>query len=314
MLFSVVIPVYNRRDFIQEALRSVFTQEFDDYEVIVVDDGSTDGTRSVLASYGDRIRYLHQQNQGPGAARNRGVKAARGEYIAFLDSDDRWFPCTLSTYVQVIKEYGGPSLISSSVAYFQDSPPDPEKTERGSLRVRKYSDFLEAAGEGRYVSTDRVVVKKTAFKEVGGFTTENINAEDHDLAFRLGACPGFVHVEDPELVAVRRHEEQVTHDQVKTWAGLDYLLSQERAGAYPGGKKRQEDRRYLLCQHIRSASLDLAKSGDTHDAFNLYGRSLSWQLRFGRLKYALGFPAVAAWGLLARWKKRATSDENLHPG
>jgi glycosyltransferase involved in cell wall biosynthesis len=301
MLFSVVIPVYNRHQLIKKSIDSALDQLFEDYEVIVVDDGSTDGTVSVLESYDGRIRLLQQRNRGPGAARNRGIEAARGEYVAFLDSDDQWFPWTLSVYSRAIEKCGKPTLLSSSVVYFQGEAPTTRRKEEdsNSLKVSAYSDFLEAAGKGRYVSTGRVVVEKTALEASGGFTSENINAEDHDFAFRVGEYPGYVHVESPALVAVRRHDERVTQNQEKTWAGLDYLIRQERAGAYPGGEERRRDRRYLLCQHIRSASVELVKAGYIASAFDLYRRSLLWQLKFGRCKYILGFPLLAGWLLLA---------------
>ncbi len=89
---SVVIPAYNAERYIAQTLRSVFEQTYAPYEVIVVDDGSTDGTGRVVAQMGDRVRYERQANQGASAARNRGVELAQGEWIAFLDADDAWYP------------------------------------------------------------------------------------------------------------------------------------------------------------------------------------------------------------------------------
>src|SRR5690242_12732553 len=98
MIFSVVIPTYNRMRFLPSALKSVWYQTYQDFEVIVIDDGSTDETQIYLSSIGSKVRYIRQTNHGPGAARNIGVQAAIGDYIAFLDSDDLWFPWTLDVF------------------------------------------------------------------------------------------------------------------------------------------------------------------------------------------------------------------------
>ena len=96
---SVVIPTHNRAKYICEAIDSALSQTYKDFEIIVVDDGSTDNTKSVLIKYGDRIRYFHQQAKGQSAARNFGIREAKGEYVAFLDSDDVWLPSKLETYL-----------------------------------------------------------------------------------------------------------------------------------------------------------------------------------------------------------------------
>jgi glycosyltransferase involved in cell wall biosynthesis len=95
--FSVIIPAYNRRALLIETLNSVWQQTFADFEVIVVDDGSTDGTAEYLGSLGAKVQCVMQDNFGPGAARNRGLEIANGRYVAFVDSDDVWFPWTLET-------------------------------------------------------------------------------------------------------------------------------------------------------------------------------------------------------------------------
>src|SRR5271155_161031 len=133
--FSVIIPVYNRAELIRSALDSVLAQEFSDYELIVVDDGSTDQTAQVIEQYAaehsQRIISLRQSNSGPGAARNTGIARATGRYIAFLDSDDLWFPWTLANHARAIQEFGSPAFICGlsaplneikDVATFQPRP------------------------------------------------------------------------------------------------------------------------------------------------------------------------------------------------
>src|SRR5579859_2882238 len=104
-LVSVIIPAYKAAEHIVKALKSVFAQTFSNYEVIVINDGSPDTPQflEIIHPYSDRIRYLEQHNQGPAAARNRGILAANGEYMAFLDSDDCWFPSYLATQMRLLE-------------------------------------------------------------------------------------------------------------------------------------------------------------------------------------------------------------------
>ena len=104
---SVIIPLYNKAPYVRRALDSVAAQTFTDFEVIVVDDGSTDGGAELVAAYGDsRVRLLRQANAGPGAARNRGIAEARGDILAFLDADDVWLPVFLEESMRLLDRYG----------------------------------------------------------------------------------------------------------------------------------------------------------------------------------------------------------------
>lgn len=103
---SIVIPLYNKVRFIARALDSIYAQTFQDFEIIVVDDGSTDGSREAVQSYGRPVRLIAQPNSGPGAARNRGVAEAQGELIAFLDADDEWYPFYLAESVELLDRCG----------------------------------------------------------------------------------------------------------------------------------------------------------------------------------------------------------------
>lgn len=105
-LVSAIIATYNRADIVGEAIESILGQTYKNMEVLVVDDGSTDGTHEALRRFGNRIRVVRQENAGPGAARNRGIEVARGELIAFLDSDDIWMPTKLERQVRLLEKVG----------------------------------------------------------------------------------------------------------------------------------------------------------------------------------------------------------------
>src|SRR5262249_210129 len=119
--FSVIIPAFNRAELLREALESVFQQECRDFEVIVVDDGSTEDLSAVARAFRGRGTFFRQDNAGPGAARNHGARAATGEYLAFLDSDDVWFPWTLRTQRECISRAGNPSMLLGRGVWFSQA-------------------------------------------------------------------------------------------------------------------------------------------------------------------------------------------------
>ena len=126
--FSVLVAAYNAERFICRTIDSILSQTFTDYEVVVVDDGSTDQTAELLRSYGTRIKVFRQANQGAEAARNKAASLARGEYLAMLDHDDLFLPCALATYDLIIRNFDSPPLIFGRMIEFRDGQP-----KRGSI-------------------------------------------------------------------------------------------------------------------------------------------------------------------------------------
>src|SRR5271156_236898 len=104
VMVSAIIPTYNRGYVVGKAIDSILNQTYDNIEIVVVDDGSTDNTQEKLKEYGDRIRVVYQKNSGPSAARNHGVRASRGEFIACLDSDDVWMPTKIERQVSLLQQ------------------------------------------------------------------------------------------------------------------------------------------------------------------------------------------------------------------
>lgn len=310
---SVVIPTFNRRSLIGHTVRSVLNQDGGYYEIIVVDDGSTDGTLDELAAFGDRIKILQQENLGPGAARNLGIQHASGEYIAFLDSDDLWFPWTLATYSRVITQYDRPGMIAGKLHYFA-SADSLEQVQITDLQCRVFGDYLTAAASGVYVGSGQAVVRRQLLLDCGGFVGGNSNAEDHDLALRLGLSGKFVEIQAPAMVAYRQHSAAATTDCLRTFQGIQRLLLQESQHQYPGGLARQRQRRAIIAHHARPVSLTLLKHGEVRKAWKLYCDVLPWHVKESRWKYLLGFPVMSLMAAAnARPAQRRIPDANRPP-
>lgn len=291
MLFSVVIPTHERVGLLSRTLETVFTQRFADYEAIVVDDGSTDGTQGYLATLGARVRALRQDNAGPGAARNAGIAQARGEYVAFLDSDDLWFPWTLEALATLIAVHGRPAIVAARAAEFR------AEAELASIREEPprgdhFPDFLAASAQPLSVGSGMATIRRDLLSSQG-FATRPMNCEDHDLLLRLGTARGFVAVRAPTVLAYRRHSQGVTAGLHRTVAGSRYLVAQERAGAYPGGAARTRERREFISRHVRPVSIECLRRHAAAEAWSLYRSTLRWNFALGRWRYLAGFPAMA---------------------
>jgi len=181
-LFSVVIPSYNRASLLPEALGSVASQTCDDYEVIVVDDGSTDNTKEVVESHKLPVRYVYQKNQGAGAARNRGIAEARGEYIAFLDSDDTWLPWKLEVQRGVLQEHSDCVLLGARLGLMSKHGVD-DIGRPEDVTVQEFSADDVVVKNPAVTST--VVARKESIQEAGGFRDWMRLSQDVDMWVRL---------------------------------------------------------------------------------------------------------------------------------
>jgi GT2 family glycosyltransferase len=291
-LFSVVTPVFNRMELLRETLDSILRQRFTDFEILVVDDGSSDGSAAAARGFGNKVRVLEQANGGPGVARNLGCHHARGRYVAFLDSDDLWFPWTLETFATLISRHQYPAILSARLVEFSD-PAELAELKAGGIRACAFPDYYASHGTGYFVGAGMAVLRRDAFLAAGGFTDRRINAEDHDLILRMGTMPGFVQVLAPITLGWRRHSGSATRNVGRTFEGMCYLAEQERGGRYPGGCARALERRRILSSHARSASLECVSRGLRHEAWQLYRETLRWHLQLGRWKYLSGFPLKA---------------------
>jgi len=327
LLFSVIVPTHNRLDCLLEALESIRRQAFTDYEVIVVDDGSTDGTaEKMLEAFGnwklesgslkknDRgdfsgnskpniqnptFNILHQENSGPGAARNLGASVARGEYLAFLDSDDLWFPWTLETYREVIEMENHPGFVAGCPFVFEEKE-QVDVVGNENLQTTRFADYLQSGEERRWWGVSSFVVKKSLFDQVGGFAPEFVNGEDADFVMKCGVEPGFVQVVSPFTFGYRKHEANITNAFDKNLAGARLQIRNEKSGVYSGGKSRSWERRHILSRQIRPVAVAALENRRPDAAWELYKGTFGWHLALVKWKFLLGMPLAMAWRACAR--------------
>jgi glycosyltransferase involved in cell wall biosynthesis len=232
--FSVVVAAYNREKYIRETINSVLSQTFNDYELIIVDDGSTDHTWEILQSYGDQITSTHQLNQGPEAAFRKGASLAKGEYLAFLDSDDLFMPCALATYDVIIRSFDLPPLIIGSRIRFQDGQDIPMGGGSAAfVEVLKYRDYLSkeiSLGIAQSIIVIQMIVFEEIYKDQDRLASQRFFNYDYKLVLLAGTYGPCVIVKEPVTVAYREHGSQNSLNVEIMGKGVLDLIKMVRRG------------------------------------------------------------------------------------
>src|SRR5829696_736905 len=232
---SVVIPCYNQARFLGEAIESVLSQGYTGFEIIVVDDGSKDGTQEVAAGYAkenSRVRLISQENRGLAAARNRGLAEARGEYVVFLDSDDRLVGGALEVGVRELEAHPECAFVSGICRKITADGSVVPGWEQFRVMDDPYLELLRSCP----VYVPAVMYRRSVFDAVGGFDTSYRAAEDYDLYYRiLERFPVYCH--DTLVAEIRRHEANMTRDRT-------LMLKYNMAALRTQRKRVKEDARY----------------------------------------------------------------------
>lgn len=206
--FSVIIPAYNCEKFVGEAIESVFNQTYLDLEIIVIDDGCTDSTKSVIKQYvSDKLVYIFQENQGVSTARNRGIDIAKGEYIAFLDCDDLWLPEKLEKQLELLEKKPQIALVFSD-CYIIDSAGNILKRSFDKGRPPRGEVFNELLMEN-FIPIPTVVIRKKVFERIGGFDARFGIAADYHLTLRVAESFTIDFIDIP-LAKYRIHQSNMS--------------------------------------------------------------------------------------------------------
>jgi glycosyltransferase involved in cell wall biosynthesis len=282
--FSVIITFHNQRQFIAEALDSALAQQNAAFEIIVVDDASSDGTPEVLKQYGEAVRLAClEQNVGACAARNHGAGMARGEYLVFLDGDDAFLPWALDVYNRIV-DAKQPAFILATMRWFEGAIPQAGERPQ-ALSVVEYSDYLKR-DRGFGHSASAFVIARKAFEEAKGWLVGFFPLEDVELAMRLGTAGKTVQILSPQTILHRAHASNTIHNVLSFMAPTEQLLSREKRGYYPGGAHRQFERQAVIGGVAAHWIKRARKAGLNAQAVKLFAQSwptlLAGALRRGR--------------------------------
>ncbi len=181
---SVIIPAYNCARYLPSTIESVLKQTYRDLEIVVVDDGSTDGTEAVLQSFGSSVRYLKGCHKGPAAARNHGIQASGGDYVAFLDADDWWLPEKLQQQLAEFEKDEAVGMVFSDVqVHFDDGTEIASFLSSRPLASGGY--VFDQYIKSKFILTSTVIVRRSCLERVGLFDESMLSLEDCDLLLRL---------------------------------------------------------------------------------------------------------------------------------
>lgn len=335
---SVVLPAYNCEPYIRTAVESVLNQGYRPIELIVVDDGSTDGTMRALEPFRHQLRIIQQDNAGAAAARNTGLKAASGEYIAFLDADDWWYSSRLSSQIAALRQHPAAGMIFSDftvtdaagVLYMQNgirqwygvwrdaaatpwgkvfeaSSPVPVIDSHGKAgSAMAYSGQLaKRLFSGNFINTSSVLVRQEAMTRAGLFDTSLGTEEDYDLWLRIARDWPLAYVDAP-LVARRRRPGQLTDTSQNEQVTRNVLTVISRAAErMEGVVVPTEIRRRLARLHFNLGVMCLRTNR------NAEARELLWRSVCGcpnawprYLMLLLAFGPAGVYGGLERLNRR----------
>jgi len=284
-LVSVVIPTYNRRDIVGRAIDSALAQSYRNLEVIVVDDGSTDGTEAALHDlYGERIRVVRQENRGVSAARNHGMRLARGDFIALLDSDDQWHTDKIGKQVDFLAGHPGIGMVMTDVRRVE-----PDGSEIDVFRRR---DVLPVDGDVlRHVVMNpalvpaSILLRREVVDRVGGFDESLRTAEDIDFHLRVAAAFGIGVIQESLTVAERGGAGL----SGETSSDSDYVGVMERFVARAGAHLPARIRRQALFSTYTRNAVSAFKSRRLGAGTRFWGKAL---LRVRSVRELMGVASI----------------------
>lgn len=259
---SVITPTFNRADFIGTAIQSVMDQDYTDFELLIVDDGSTDDTGDRLQPWlkDDRVHCIQQVNQGQSHARNRALEAARGEFICFLDSDNAWVPGKLAMQVAFLDEHPQVDVIYGDNVLINEAG---KETSRDNMK--RHSGFIAFQMlKDNCVAMNTTMARRRCFDEMGGMSGKRRVADDYDLWLRFSARYRFHYM--PEYLAYYRvMEQQISSDKTARFETNEAIIRDFRE-QFPDVLPRKRFDEAFMFFYTRKARY-LAASGQRSHAW-----------------------------------------------
>lgn len=257
---SIVIPTFNRCELLKRALESVYKQSYTHFETIVVDDGSTDETEQIVALFFPQVRYFKQPNNGVSSARNKGVQEAKGDWIAFLDSDDEWLPEKLEKQIDLLKLMPDYKICHTEELWI-----------RNGVRVNQMNKHKKKGGwifpqclPLCAMSPSSILIHHSVFEVLGNFDESLPACEDYDMWLRITAQYPVQYIEQPLIKKYGGHEDQLSSQH---W-GMDRFRIQALQAVIKGNTLTSENREKAIKMLVKKSRIfknGALKRGRTED-------------------------------------------------
>lgn len=306
---SVICPAYNAAAFIEPTLQSVFGQTYQDFDFIVVDDGSTDNTRQILEKYADKIRYVYKENGGQSSARNVGIKLAQGKYIALIDHDDLWLENKLELQVREIETSRDIDMVTCGCIFFRDDRDlNVEIPKINSLNRKQLINQLLVGNT--LGSCSKILIRRECFDSVGLFDESLRMAEDWDLYLRIAQTRTIRCVEQP-LVKYRWHERNYSSQSadVNLTNELTFL---SRIFSLPQFQKKRLVRARAFAERCLCAAWMFREAGDIRRGRKCVWRALLYDPSCIRTRLFLGMVRTLFFPALCRPKPSTPITHSTH--
>ncbi|SCY26728.1 Glycosyltransferase involved in cell wall bisynthesis [Flavobacterium anhuiense] len=276
--FSIIIPLYNKENFIANTIQSVFDQTFQNFEIIVVNDGSTDKSEEKLLQFKDsRIHYFSKKNEGASAARNYGIEKASAHFITFLDADDYWYPTFLETMFTNISKLPDQKVFSAAIE-FETS----KKVISAQYSISKTNDefeivnYFKASLKETVLCTSCAVFHQSVFAEIGNFDTKIKSGQDTDLWIRIGLV--FPVVFSWKILA------RYVYDPKSLSKNKNLMKEKMDFSKFEEAEKTNSDLKKFLDLNRFSLAIKSKLSGETALFYKYYNsidlKKISWKKRF----------------------------------
>ena len=248
-MISVIITTYNRSHYILRAIHSVLNQTIENYEIIVIDDGSTDNTADVLVSLiqTKKIKYFYQQNNGVSAARNAGVQFSQGEYLAFLDSDDEWNPDKLKSQLDFLQTNNQFRIVYTDEIWMRNNIRVNQKT----IHKKSGGNIFRACIQQCLIAPSSVFMEKKLFEEMRGFDESYLVCEDYDLWLKISSLYHIGHINEPLIIKYGGHEDQLS----RKYFAMDLWRIKSMANILKMRTLNNEDKEFVIASLKSRASI-----------------------------------------------------------
>jgi glycosyltransferase involved in cell wall biosynthesis len=278
-LFSVIVPIHNRAHLIGECLDSILAQNFQDFEVILVDNNSSDDLEGALRNYSDpRIRLTHCSTPGPSAARNHGISLSTGKYLSFIDSDDLWRSDVLEKVASMLDSPTRPEVVYLSLVLFRTGSPV-EWDSKPASEVIFVKNILDALWIGAPGAGALAGVRREFFENGQEFSPELWIGEDLDWALRHATLGPVCMLHDKPRLGYRRHDENTTKDANRYEIWASQLLGFARDGRYEI-RDQPHLKRYIIAHLMGQLNTLICASGIS-PCFRLYPRIFMLGIQWG---------------------------------